>query len=93
MVKRSVTMLMITLIAISLAVASVSLAAQHANILNGTIVSINQDAGKLEIKNESGKIFMLTAGPQTDLTGLREGDHVFVTVNKNHVIQSIVKKG
>jgi hypothetical protein len=91
---KPISILIITLFAISLASVTVSQAAGPAHIVKGTIVSIDPDTGMLEVKNNEGKTVMLDAGPQNDdLKTLQKGDQVMIQYDKDKVIQSISKEG
>jgi hypothetical protein len=92
--KKPISMLIITLFAISLAAATVSQAAGSSQVIKGEVVSVDPDTGMLEVKNQEGKTFMLNAGPQTDdLKTLQKGDQVMIKYGKDKVIQSINKEG
>ncbi len=92
--KKPISMLIITLFAISLATVTVTQAAGPNNVVKGTIVSIDPDTGMLEVKNQEGKTVMLNAGPQIDdLKTLQKGDQVMIQLDKDQMIQSINKEG
>jgi hypothetical protein len=92
--KKPISMLILTLFAVSLAVATVSQAAGPANVVKGTVVSIDPDSGMLEVQSEDGKTVMLKASPQIDdLKTLQKGDQVTIEYGKDKVVQSINKEG
>ncbi len=91
---KPISMLIITLFAISLATVTVTQAAGSAKVVKGTIVSIDPDTGMLEVKNQEGKTVMLDAGRQIDdLKTLQKGDPVMIEYNKDKVVESIHKDG
>ncbi len=91
---KPISMLIITLFAISLATATVSQAAGPAKVVQGTIVSIDPDTGMLEVKNKEGKTVMLDAGMQADdLKTLQKGDQVMIQYNQDKTVESIQKDG
>ena len=91
---KPISMLIITLFAFSLATVTVSQAAGSANVVKGTIVSIDPDTGMLEVKNQEGKTVMLDAGRQIDdLKMLQKGDAVMIQYNQDKMVESIHKDG
>ncbi len=92
--NRPISMLIITLLAISFAAVTVSLAAGPAKAIKGEVVSVDPNTGMLEVMSPEGKTIMLNAGPQIeDLKTLQKGDQVMIQYDKNKNIQSINKEG
>jgi hypothetical protein len=92
--KKPISMLILSLFAVLLALATGSQAAGPASIVKGTIVSIDPVSGMLEVQNEEGKTVMLNATPQIDdLKTLQKGDQVTIEYGKDKVVQSINKEG
>ncbi len=95
MTRKLLPILIIALFMISFAGMAVSQdvqEVQEAMILKGTIVSTNADVGKVMVQDESGKTMTLTAGPDTDLKTLSDGDRVSVEYSSDGVIKSISKQ-
>ncbi len=92
--NKPISILIITLFAISFAAATVSLAGDASQAIKGEIVSVDPNSGMLEVMSQDGKTIMLNAGPQTeDLKTLQKGDQVMIKYDQNKNIKSINKEG
>jgi hypothetical protein len=92
-INKPVSMLIITLFAISFAAVTVSQAAD-AQAIKGEVVSIDPNSGMLEVMSPEGKTIMLNAGQQIeDLKTLQKGDQVMIEYDKDKNIKSINKEG
>jgi hypothetical protein len=92
--NKPISMLIITLFAISFAAVSASQAAGPAQAIKGEVVSVDPNTGMLEVMSPEGKTIMLNAGPQIeDLKTLQKGDQVMIEYDKDKNIQSINKEG
>jgi hypothetical protein len=92
--NKPISMLIITLFAISFAAVTVSQAAGPGQAIKGEVVSVDPNTGMLEVKNPEGKTIMLNAGPQIyDLKTLQKGDQVMIQYDQDKNIQSIKKDG
>lgn len=92
--NKPISMLIITLLAISFAAVSVSLAAGPAKAMKGEVVSVDPNTGMIEVMSPDGKTTMLNAGEQIeDLKTLQKGDKVMILYDKDKKIQSINKEG
>lgn len=93
MFKKQITILIISLIALSLASFTVSLAAEKAMAVKGSIVAIDPDSGMVQVVDENGKTVTLNAGPETDLKTFQKGDEVMIEYDKDKVIKMMDKQG
>lgn len=93
MFKKQITILIISLIALSLASFTVSMAAEKGMTVNGSIVAIDPDIGMVQVVDEKGKTLTLNAGPETDLKTFQKGDEVMIEYDKDKVIKMMDKKG
>ena len=92
--NKPISMLIITLFAISFAVVTVSQAAGSAQAIKGEVVSVDPNTGMLEVMSPEGKTIMLNAGPEIEgLKNLQKGDQVMIQYDKNKNITSIDKEG
>jgi hypothetical protein len=92
--NKPVSMLIITLFAISFAAVSISQAADPAGTIKGEVVSVDPNSGMLEVMSPEGKTIMLNAGQQIEgLKTLQKGDQVMIEYDKNKNIKSIDKEG
>jgi hypothetical protein len=92
-INKPVSMLIITLFAISFAAVSVSQAAD-AQAIKGEVVSVDPNSGMLEVMSPEGKTIMLNGGQQIeDLKTLQKGDQVMIEYDKDKNIKSINKEG
>jgi uncharacterized protein YuzE len=92
--NKPISMLIITLFAVSFAAASISQAAGPAGAIKGEVVSVDPNSGMLEVMSPEGKTIMLNAGEQAeDLKTLQKGDQVMIEYDKNRKIKSINKEG
>ena len=92
-INKPISMLIITLFAISFAAVSISQAAD-AQALKGEVVSVDPNTGMLEVMSPEGKTIMLNAGEQIeDLKTLQKGDQVMIEYDKEKNIKSINKEG
>ena len=92
-INKPISMLLITLFAISFAAVTVSQAAD-AQTINGEVVSVDPNSGMLEVMSPEGKTIMLNAGQQIeDLKTLQKGDQVMIEYDKDKNIKSINKEG
>ncbi|MBW2432809.1 MAG: hypothetical protein JRF36_04350 [Deltaproteobacteria bacterium] len=92
-IHKPISMLIITLFAISFAAATVSLAAD-AQAIKGEVVSVDPNTGMLEVMSPEGKTIMLNAGEQIeDLKTLQKGDQVMIEYDKDKNIKTINKEG
>ena len=91
---KPVSMLIITLFAVSFAAVGVSLAADPAGAIKGEVVSVDPNSGMLEVMSPQGKTIMLNAGQQIEhLKTLQKGDQVMIEYDKDKNIKSINKEG
>jgi hypothetical protein len=93
MFKKQITILIISLIALSLASFTVSMAAEKGMTVKGSIVAIDPDIGMIQVVDEKGKTLTLNAGPETDLKTFQKGDEVMIEYDKDKVIKMMDKKG
>ena len=92
--NKPISMLIITLFAISFAAVTVSQAGGANQAIKGEVVSVDPNSGMLEVISQDGKTIMLNAGPQTeDLKTLQKGDQVMIQYDKDKNIKSINKEG
>lgn len=91
MTRKLVPILIIALFVLSFAGMAVSQEVQETMTLKGTIVTVSDD-GEVRVQDESGKMMTLTAGPDTDLKTLNQGDRVSVEYSSDGVIKSITKQ-
>lgn len=92
--NKPISMLIITLFAVSFAAVSISQAAGPAGAIKGEVVSVDPNSGMLEVMSPEGKTVMLNAGEQIeDLKTLQKGDQVMIEYDKNKKIKSINKEG
>ena len=92
-IHKPISMLIITLFAISFAAVTVSQAADSQTI-NGEVVSVDPNSGMLEVMSPEGKTIMLNAGEQIeDLKTLQKGDQVMIEYDKDKNIKTINKEG
>ncbi len=99
MIRKLASMLVIALFVISFAGAAVSQEAQETMTLKqetmtlkGTIISISADTGKVGVQDESGNMITLSAGSDTDLKTLSEGDRVNIEYSSDGVMKSITEQ-
>ena len=93
-INKPISMLIITLFAISFAAVTVSQAAGPAQAIKGEVVSVDPNSGMLEVMSPEGKTIMLNAGEQIeDLKTLQKGDQVMIEYDKDKNIKSINKEG
>ena len=92
--NKPISMLIITLFAISLATATASQAGGVSQAIKGEVVSVDPNTGMLEVISPEGKTIMLNAGPQVkDLKTLQKGDQVMIQYDKDKNVKSINKEG
>ena len=92
--NKPISMLIITLFAISFAAVSASQAGSHAGAIKGEVVSVDPNSGMLEVMSPEGKTIMLNAGQKIeDLKTLQKGDQVMIEYDKDKNIKSINKEG
>lgn len=92
--NKPISMLIITLFAISFAAVSVSLAGDPAGTIKGEVVSVDPNSGMLEVMSPEGKSIILNAGQKIeDLKTLQKGDLVMIEYDKDKNIKSINKEG
>ena len=92
-INKPISMLIITLFAISFAAVSIYQAAD-AQALKGEVVSVDPNTGMLEVMSPEGKTIMLNAGEQIeDLKTLQKGDQVMIEYDKDKNVKSINKEG
>ncbi|MGD8343646.1 MAG: hypothetical protein PVH53_08635 [Desulfobacterales bacterium] len=92
-INKPISLLIITLFAISFAAVSISQAAD-AQALKGEVVSVDPNTGMLEVMSPEGKTIMLNAGEQIeDLKTLQKGDQVMIEYDKDKNVKSINKEG
>ena len=92
--NKPISMLIITLFAISFAAVSASQAGGHVGAIKGEVVSVDPNSGMLEVMSPEGKTIMLNAGQKIeDLKTLQKGDQVMIEYDKNKNIKSINKEG
>ncbi len=92
--NKPISMLIITLFAVSFAAVSICQAAGPAGAIKGEVVSVDPNSGMLEVMSPEGKTIMLNAGEQIEeLKTLQKGDQVMIQYDKNKNIQSINKEG
>jgi c-di-GMP-binding flagellar brake protein YcgR len=92
-INKPISLLIITLFAISFAAVSISQAAD-AQALKGEVVSVDPNTGMLEVMSPEGKTIMLNAGEQIeDLKTLQKGDQVMIEYDKDKTVKSINKEG
>ena len=92
--NKPISMLIITLFAVSFAAVGISQAAGPAGAIKGEVVSVDPNSGMLEVMSPEGKTIMLNAGEQIeDLKTLQKGDQVMIQYDKNKNIKSINKEG
>ncbi len=92
MIRKLASMLVIALFVISFAGAAVSQEAQETMTLKGTVISISADTGKVGVQDESGNMTTLSAGSDTDLKTLSEGDRVSIEYSSDGVMKSITEQ-
>ncbi len=88
-IKKQNLLVAVLLVALFLAAATISRADDPLMVVQGTIVSVDPNSGKVAVVDDAGKTVMLTAGPDEDLKSLQKGDEVTVEYDKKSVIQSI----
>ena len=92
MLKKSVSMVVVALFVFSfIAVAAVS--ADETQKITGTVDSFNPVTKELTIKDDTGDVKKLKAGPDIDmesLKNLKQGDPINVECDSKGVITSIV---
>ena len=92
MLKKSVLMMVMAFFVFSfIAVAVVS--ADEAQKIAGTVDSFNPATGELTIKDDTGDVKKLKAGPEVDmesLKNLKQGDSINVECDSKGVITSLV---
>ena len=93
-IHKPISILIITLFAISFAAVTVSQAAGPAQAIKGEVVSVDPNTGMVEVMSPEGKTIMLNAGDQIeDLKTLQKGDQVMIEYDKDKNIKSINKEG
>lgn len=92
MLKKSVLMVVMALFVFSfIAVAAVS--ADETQKITGTVDSFNPVTNELTIKDDTGDVKKLMAGPDIDmksLMNLKQGDSINVEADSKGVIKSLV---
>jgi hypothetical protein len=92
MLKKFVTMAIMTLFVFSFVVAA-TLSAAETQKITGTIESVNAETGEVIVKDDAGEMKTLKADPKAegavDLKMLKEGDSVNVESDSEGVIKSI----
>jgi Cu/Ag efflux protein CusF len=83
------SLLSVILVALFLAIAIPSQAADSAMVVKGTIVSVDPNSGKVSVIDDTGKTVVLKATPDNDLKDLQKGDEVKIEYDEKNVIQSI----
>lgn len=87
--KKSFSLLAVTLFALIITSATISSADDSVTVVQGSIISVDPNSGKVAVLTEAGKTIMLDAGPENDIKTLQKGDKVTIEYDKNSVIQSI----
>ena len=91
--NKPISMLLITLFAVSFAAVTVSQAAD-AQTINGEVVSVDPNSGMLEVMSPEGKTIMLNAGQQIEnLKTLQKADQLMIKYDKEKNIKTINKEG
>ena len=94
MIKKPILMVVMALFVFSfIAVAAVS--ADETQKATGTVDYFNPDTGELTIKDASGDIKKLKAGPDLNLESLKslkQGDSISVEYDSDGVIKSLATK-
>jgi hypothetical protein len=94
MLKKSVSMVVIALFVLSF-IAVVTVSADETQKLSGTVDSFNPVTNELTIKDDTGDVKKLMAGPDIDMESiknLKPGDSINVEADSNGVIKSLVTK-
>ncbi len=89
--KNLLLTLVVTMFVVSFASVVMSAETQETSTINGTVININADTGKVLIKSESGDVLTLTAESEIDLTTYKESDTVIIETTYDGVIKSINK--
>jgi Cu/Ag efflux protein CusF len=87
--NKPFSLLLVTLFALFLAAATISQAEESVMVVQGTILSVDPNSGKLAVLDDAGKTVVLDASPDSDLKTLQKGDTVKVEYDKKGVIQTI----
>ena len=87
--NKLLSLLSVILIALFLAIAIPSQAADSVMVVKGTIVSVDPNSGKVSVIDDAGKTVVLKANPDSDLKDLQKGDEVKIEYDEKNVIQSI----
>ena len=92
-VKKIPAIFVLTLFVISICTVMPAHAAEKTMTIKGTIVSLSVEAGKVLVKDKSGKVVTLTSPKGIDLKGFKVGDQVIVKASKDGFIKSVTKQG
>jgi hypothetical protein len=89
------TMMSIVLLGVTVVIFGWVCAATAAGdlIIEGTIISIDAEAGVLEVREESGQVHTLKTSEEMRAKDLKEGQTFIFKCNQDRVIQSVVQKG
>jgi len=91
--KKTVSMIFISVFIVTLINVTLAQAAKDIMVIKGTITAISDEAGKLGVEDETGKIHTLTLNDSIDLKALSAGDKVLVECDSDGVIKSVTKEG
>ena len=87
--NRPFSVLLVTLFLILLAAAAITRAEESVMVVNGTILSVDPNSGKVAVLDDAGKTVVLNASPDHDLKALQKGDTVKVSYDKKGDIKTI----
>ncbi len=91
--KKTVSMILVSFFVVTLIGVTLSQAATDTMVIKGTITSISDEARKLGVEDETGKIHTLTLIDTIDLKELSTGDKVLVECDNDGIIKSVTKEG
>ena len=91
LLKNLLLMLVVAMFVVSFTGVVISEETEKTTTIEGTIININADTGKVIIERESGFVLTLTAGSKIDLATFNESDKVIIVTTYDGIIKSISK--